>query len=192
MSKTLSTILTIFKVVKIIAKVVFILCIIGGAGCLIGLATLPMAAVFAEEYLDLSSAYLGCFVGAAVCAAEAVFAFFAARYFDNVLKAGTPFTLEGSKEIFRLGIASIIISVACAIIVGVASFVFVLIADPTMDAPDVNMSISLSTGLVFLFLSLIFKHGAELQAPIAQEPRQEIVQEPKQEEQGSASEGLAE
>ena len=188
MSKALSNVMTVFKVVKIIAKVVFILCIIGGAGCLIGLATLPIASYFAEESLDLASAYLACLVGAVICAAEAVFAFLAARYFDNVLKAGTPFTFESSKEIFRLGIISIIISVASAIFVGVVSFVFILIADPTMKSPDANMSVSLSTGLIFLFLSLIFKYGAELQASSAQEPCQETAQEVQE----SASEDLAE
>ena len=42
MSKTLSHILTVFKVVRVIAKVVLILCIVGGVGCLIPLVTLPL------------------------------------------------------------------------------------------------------------------------------------------------------
>ena len=104
MNKTLSTLLTIFKVAKIVAKVIFILCIIGGAGCLLGLLTLPLAASFlsaeelVEEGLTLPSAYLGCVVGAISCAGEAVLAFFAERYFKHVLAAGTPFTFDGALE----------------------------------------------------------------------------------------------
>lgn len=177
MSKTLSTILTVFKVAKIVAKVVFILCIVGGAGCLIGLATLPLldlaiAAEFvAEEGIELGAAYLACVTGAVTCAGEAVFAFFAERYFGHVLTSGTPFTFGGAKESFRLGITSIIISGAIAVASGLALAVAQLMSAgvPTVD---VDVSVSLSTGLFFLFLSLIFKHGAELKAAVPEEPEQ--------------------
>lgn len=180
MSKSLSTILTVFKVVRIIAKVVFILCIIGGAGCLLGLVTLPLVSgilssqFFFEEGLTLASGYLGCTVGAVACAGEAVFAFMAERYFKNVLIAGTPFTLDGAKESFRLGIASIIISVATSVLAGAVSAFVLIFAPSALLESDISMSFSLSTGLFFLFLSLIFKYGAELtQKPCAQETEAE-------------------
>ena len=177
MSKTLSNILTVFKVAKIVAKVIFILCIVGGVGCIIGLATLPVVGVLtqviAEEGLALASAYLDCIVGAITCAGEAVFAFLAEKYFDNVLNAKTPFTFDGAKESFRLGIASIIISVATSAIAGVASLIILLLMSPGAVEPDVNMSFSLSTGLFFLCLSLIFKHGAELQVSSAKKAQQD-------------------
>lgn len=169
MSKTLSTILTIFKVAKIVAKVVFILCIVGGAGCLVGLATLPLldlaiAAEFvAEEGIELGAAYLACVTGAVTCAGEAVFAFFAERYFGHVLESGTPFTFEGSKESFRLGLVSIIVSGAVSVASGLALAIYQLISSSGAQL-DVDMSVSLTTGLFFLFMSLIFKYGAEVQA----------------------------
>ncbi len=169
MSKTLSTILTIFKVAKIVAKVVFILCIVGGAGCLVGLATLPLldlaiAAEFvAEEGIELGAAYLACVTGALTCAGEAVFAFFAERYFGHVLESGTPFTFEGSKESFRLGLVSIIVSGAVSVASGMALAIYQLMSSGGAQL-DVDMSVSLTTGLFFLFMSLIFKHGAELKA----------------------------
>ena len=187
MSKTLSKILTVFKVARIVAKVVFILCIIGGAGCLLGLSTLPIVGAlltipeFVEEGLDLPTAYLECIVGAISCAGEAVFAFFAERYFKSVLDAGTPFTFEGAKKSFRLGITSIIISAATAVVVGFASIIIQLFASAVTEA-DVSTSFSLSTGLFFLFLSLIFKHGAELQAP--------PIEDTQLEEQKSETESL--
>lgn len=177
MSKTLSNILIVFKVAKIVAKVVFILCIVGGAGCLIGLGTLPLipkdvaAELLAEEGVDIASACLACATGAISCAGEAVFAFFAERYFGNVLAAGTPFTFEGAKESFRLGLISIIISVAVSVVSGMALVVYQLISSGGTEF-DVNMSVSLATGLFFLFMSLIFKHGAELGAAIPKDPEQ--------------------
>lgn len=184
MSKTLSIILTIFKVVKIVAKVIFILCIIGGIGCLISIATFPMlqALESSELYPDIEihfpSLYLACAVGFIACVGEGIVAFFAERYFANVLSAGTPFTLEGSKECFRLGLTSIIVSAAATVISGMFVAISLLISDVTVY--DTNISISLSTGLFFMFLSLIFKHGAEIQSS--------AVKAPKQEEQTSESE----
>lgn len=162
MSKTLSNILTVFKVARVIAKVVFILCIVGAAGCLLALAALPIAGtILSGEGIDISYTYPACIVGLIACAGEIVFAFLAERYFKNVITAGTPFTLEGSKECFRLGITSIIISVATSIIAGFAAAICMIL---TMSASelDFDMSMSLSTGLFFLFISLIFKYGAEV------------------------------
>lgn len=190
MGKTLSNILTVFKVARIIAKIVFILCIIGGAGCLLGLSALPLAeAVLSAvgEGVIVSSAYAGCIIGLFACTGEAVFAFFAERYFKNVLKAGTPFTFEGAKESFRLGIMSIIISVAVSIITGfIASIVLLFMLGNTADI-DFNTSFSLSTGLFFLFMSLIFKHGAEVQQAYAERTYAEnsYTEEQKQENQNS-------
>lgn len=177
MRKTLSNILTIFKVAKIVAKVVFILCIVGGAGCLIALSTLPIFRIIlpiqslVKEGLDLPSVYLACTVGAIACAGEAILAFLAERYFGNVLNAGTPFTREGAKESFRLGLASIIVSVATSVVLGIA-FAIIFLISPGVSEFDIGTSISLSTGLFFMFLSLVFKHGAELQES-AEAPTQE-------------------
>ena len=168
MSKTLSNILIVFKVARIVAKVIFILCLIGGIGSLIGLVCLPMASgllaldIVAAEGIDIASAYLGCLISVIVCSGEAVMAFLAERYFKNVLRAGTPFTFDGAKEVFRLGVASIIVSVAVSVLTGILTAIVLLFAYPTVIESDFNVSISLSTGLFFMFLSMLFKHGAEL------------------------------
>lgn len=181
MSKTLSNILTVFKVVKIISKVVFILCIVGGAGCLIGLTALPMMEallpmdLLAEEGLDLPTTYLSCIVGLIVCVGEAIFAFLAERYFGHVLEAGTPFTLAGAKECFRLGIASLIIEVATSVAAGVAAGILLLFSQNLTEI-DADASISLSAGLLFLFLSLIFRYGSELNRPAVEEKTEETTE----------------
>ena len=184
MSKTLSNILTIFKVVKIISRVVLILCIVGGVGSLIGLALLPMAkgfltsGLFGTEGFVLKSAVLGCIIGIISCAGEAVFELLVERYCANVMKAETPFTFDGAKECFRLGIASLIISVSTSTLIGIITLVFQLLSGSAAEA-NVNVSFSISIGLFLLFLSLIFKHGAEIKETPVEEPCQE---EPLQEE----------
>jgi len=185
MSKSLSVILTVFKVAKIIAKVVFILCIVGGAGCLLALVVLPLAGsslpaeIFEEAGLAIAAAYPACVVGLVSCIGEAIFAFMAERYFGNVLRDGTPFNFDGAKECFRLGIASIIISAATALVAGIAGAILLAIAKSSSDI-DVNMSISLSTGLFFLFLSLIFKYGAEIKEEPGESEKSESESETNQ------------
>lgn len=174
MSKTLSTILTIFKVARIIAKVVFILCIVGAAGCTLAICMLPIIQTFLpsqiliDEGVDFVYAYPACFVGLISCIGEGIFAFMAEKYFGNVLNAGTPFTHNGAKESFRLGLASIIISVVISIVVGITIGILTLILSNPTNL-DVEASFSISTGLFFMFLSLIFKHGAELQGSTSEE-----------------------
>ena len=178
MSKTLSNILTIFKVAKIVAKVVYILCIVGVAVCLVALVTLPLVENIlpmqspVEEGTEFSAVYPACIAGLIACAGEAIFAFMAERYFGNVLSAKTPFTFEGARECFRLGLASIIISAAISVASGLVVPLVAMLTGSISDV-DLNVSISLSTGLFFLFLSLICKHGAELGTPAAEAPKQE-------------------
>ncbi len=189
MSKTLSNILTVFKVVRIIAKIVFILCIVGGVGCLLGSTILPMVGgllptrLLEAEGIDISSATLACVIGVVACAGEAVFAFLAERYFKGVLDAGTPFTFEGAKESFRLGVTSIVISVAVSVIAGILALIIALISPMSVAESDISTSVSISTGLIFMFLSVVFKHGAELKEVAA-------VGEENQEEQASEFESL--
>ena len=168
MSKTLSTILTLFKIARVIAKIIFILCIIGLAGCLIALLMLPLVEgilppdILAEAGLEINSVYLACIAAAVSCAAEGVFAFLAERYFKSVIEDGTPFTFSGAKRALRLGLISLIISFATSLIVGIFLGMYAILSSD-LSSMDINTSISVSTGLFFLFISLIFKHGAEVQ-----------------------------
>ena len=179
MSKALSNVMTVFKVARIVAKVILILCIVGSAGCVLGLVLLPLADVllrtdiFAKQGINLATAYGDCIIGAVTCAGEAIFAFLAYRYFENVEKAGTPFTYDGSKEVFRLGLASLIIAVATSVAAGIVSFVIMLLTSPEAFEPNIGIEFSLTTGLFFMFLSMIFKYGAELQEAKSEDAKQE-------------------
>ena len=179
MSKSLSNIMTVFKVARIVAKVVFILCIVGGVGCVLGIITLPMvgdllSSPMAEAGMEAVAAIPACIVGGITCAGEAVLAFLAERYFANVLSVQTPFTEAGAKECFRLGVASLIASVAISVVGGIVVAIAML-ASPGMAETDVGGAISLTEGLFFMFLSLIFRYGAELTAQ--QEEKEEQTEQ---------------
>ena len=179
MSKTLSNILTVFKIARVLAKIVFICCIIGGVCCLLGLFMLPMVeavipdTILAETGLDIDAARLAMIVAIVSCIGEAVFAFLAERYFKSVLDAQTPFTFNSAKECFRLGVTSLIISAAVSIISAIVSSVIVAIAQLNVLEPNFSTSITLSTGLFFMFISMLFKYGAEQQENLSEETPKE-------------------
>lgn len=168
MSKTLSNLLTIFKVAKVLAKIAFILCIIGASGCALGFFALSAVDSFMPEQLvangiNVNVAYFELIVGTVACIGAAVFSFLSGKYFKNVLAAGTPFSFDGAKECFRLGVASIIISAAVAVVSAIAAGVVTILENSLALNSNIETSITFSTGLFFMFLSLIFKYGAELQ-----------------------------
>lgn len=92
--------------------------------------------------------------------AGAVLAKFTEVYFRNELKAGTPFTFEGAEELRRLGILGIAIPLAASI---AGAIVAAVTANQTgIEKHQINSGAGIALGLIFLVLSVIFKHGAEI------------------------------
>ena len=112
MSKSLRTVQTVCKVCKVLAEIVFVLLVVGAVlmlacGIFIGAgkmdALLSSGALVLDEMLQQSGATQEYVTAVFVCltiiiAAEAVVAKFINVYFKHELKAGTPFTFEGAKE----------------------------------------------------------------------------------------------
>jgi hypothetical protein len=175
MSKSLKTIQTIVKVARVIAKIVMILCIIGVVG-----SVFALGATVAANGLDstglLSSVtkgdmYFGSITALIACAAEIVLSFLAIKYFDNELAAGTPFTFDGSKELFRLGLINLAVGFGVSLLQVVVSGIIWLYF-PEMELVT-EESFSMSTGLFMMFLSLVFKYGAEVSSPAFSEYEEE-------------------
>lgn len=172
MSKSLKTVQTVCKVCKVLAEIAFVLLVVGAVlmlacGIFIGAgkmdALLSSGALVLDEMLQQSGATQEYVTAVFVCltiiiAAEAVVAKFINVYFKHELKAGTPFTFEGAKEMLRLGIITIAVPSAASVI----SAIYLTVV--TADSGDWNFSvkISLGLGLMFLALSPLLKHGTEL------------------------------
>lgn len=172
--KTLQTIQMISKIAKILSKIIFICCIVGFCLCIVGVVGLAVGApvmklggVTFESVLqhntDMStgSLYAALAAGLIVCAGEGVLAKFAMHYFDRELKDGTPFTLGGAKELFRLGILSVCIPIGVQIL---TQIVCTILAKTMTDVETTEMEMggAVSTGVLFLVMALVCKYGAEL------------------------------
>lgn len=174
--KTLDTIQSLAQVGKVLSKITQILCIVGACLCLVGLVLAPlgeMALLQAEnvtvhsliqaagrtlpEVLSLVSA------GLVMCVAEAVLAAFSHRYFANELAAGTPFTHAGARELQRLGILTIALSLGGEIAASIcASLIPALLGQrPLSPADPADGFSSVSLGITFLIVSLLCHYGAQ-------------------------------
>lgn len=173
MSKSLKTVQTVCKVCKVLAEIAFVLLIVGAVlvlacGIFIGAgkmdALMSSGALVLDEMLQQSGVTQEYVTAVLVCmtiiiAAEAVVAKFINVYFKHELKAGTPFTFEGAKEMLRLGIITIAVPVGASL---AATIVFDIMAAGSGLDSEFNFEISLGMGLMFLALSPLLKHGTEL------------------------------
>ena len=173
MSKSLKTVQTVCKVCKVLAEIAFVLLIVGAVlvlacGIFIGAgkmdALMSSGALVLDEMLQQSGVTQEYVTAVLVCmtiiiAAEAVVAKFINVYFKHELKAGTPFTFEGAKEMLRLGIITIAVPAGASL---VATIVFGIMAAGSGLDSEFNFEISLGMGLMFLALSPLLKHGTEL------------------------------
>lgn len=172
MSKSLKVIQTIYQIAKILSKIVFITCIIGFAGCIIGIVFFEALGdvvvgevtikglIETSSELSVASMYDAMISGALFCAAECVIAKFASIYFANELKDGMPFTKNGYKELFRLSIIMLSISIGVNIIVAISHGVISALYENVEELNAFDAS-SITTGVAMMFLSLIYKTATE-------------------------------
>ncbi len=174
--KTLNTIQTLSKIGRVLSKIVYICCIIGAAGCVVGIVSLPFASsgifkiggvtiyglVVNRAGIDLNSLYSLMTGAMIVCIGQAITARFAENYFTHELTAGTPFTISGAKELFRLGIITICVPLGTSIFAQIISAIVAEFVN-CGDAFKAEDSSSVALGVMFLVTSLLCRYGAELQ-----------------------------
>ena len=85
---------------------------------------------------------------------------FALAYFKAEQAVGTPFTHEGADAIRRLGIRNIVLPLVAVIVI---SAIFVTFGLPQPAGNDWSNLSSVSTGIVLILASPIFRYGADLE-----------------------------
>ena len=173
MSKSLNIIQTLAKLGKIFSQIIFVCCLVGGIGGLVGIAVLLGAKGLVIGGRDITSLFISessitketmifaCIAAFIACAAECVLSKFANIYFKHELADGTPFTAEGSREILRLGILTIAIPMGALILEGIVYGISEVFYPMTEQIHMEDMA-SVGMGIMFLIASVIFKCGAEL------------------------------
>ena len=174
--KSLQTIQTLSKLGKVLSKINYIFCMIGAIGCAVGLASLPFAdqgifkiggvsihgLIVNNAGIDLTSLYPAMTGAMILCIGQTVLAKYAEIYFRNELTAGTPFTVDGAKELLRLGILTICIPLGCLIVAEIVSGIMAgfLNCDDLLKIENAD---SVILGVMFIIMSVLCRYGAELE-----------------------------
>lgn len=180
---TLAALQKLSRLGKILSKIVFILSLIGGIGCLAGLAGM----LFLPESIRLGSVTIKGIVeksaeisreafcvslamGLFLCAGEAVLSRLAEICFRNELAAGTPFTLSGARELIRLGICAVCIPLGCRLLAAIVWQIFAHLLGNTAE-PQLGEAATVALGCMMIVAGLLCRYGAELTRTDDAQPR---------------------
>lgn len=170
----LKKIQTIMKVLRIITKIAFVACIVGGALCLLSLLLLFLGDVMglvgvevaksmiSPKDISLSVAYCAVLVGLCQTIFGALITHKWNRYYKMEEEDGTPFMEESAKYLFSTAIYELIMGFVAFIVSTVIVAVFEVTHADVNFPQDIKFSFDAATVLFTLFLSLVFKYGAEV------------------------------
>lgn len=171
--KTLNAVQTLSKIGKILSKIVYICCIVGFCGCVAGILamfagaeTVKLGGVTLHSILEteadvsVGSVWAAIAVGMILCVGEFFVARMAHRYFEHELNAGTPFTLDGAKELLRLGISVVWIPIATTVLAQVTQGVMAQCME-NVETLNLEGFDSVTLGVMLILMSLLCKYGAE-------------------------------
>lgn len=164
--KSLEVIQKIVKVLRILAKIAYIFCIIGAVASAIGAASLfaidenseiwkKALEAIKPDTIDLAAVRCTCLTGVFVCAAGAVLSWFSKRLFEDELAAGTPFDRHICKDVLKVGIIYLAVSVGSGIIIAIIYACF------NLDADGSGFS-GFTTGIVYIICWLLCRYGADV------------------------------
>ena len=171
--KSLQTIQKTFRVFQILSKIAMILSFIwagmAALGLLCAMVWLNSGTVFgADQELIYRMTVTGSLtemigvllVDMILALTDGTLLAFALRYFKAEQADGTPFTLRGADQVLHLGIRTIVLPLVAAIVCAVVCQLMGVPQNAVRDWGNLN---SLTTGLVLILTSVIFRYGAELE-----------------------------
>lgn len=162
--KSLQRVQKAANVLRILAKIGYILTIVGAIFCGIFGSNATVREWLAKEGTTFVTREYVCYcVCAAIgCASGIALAYFNLRFYEAELAAGTPFTKPLVKELRKLGLLHILLPIAASIVVAVVSAAM---------HTDVNFDTAggISAGIAYLLLSLPADYGADLTALVPNE-----------------------
>lgn len=171
--KSLKIIQVLCKIGQILSKIAFILCIVGASLSLLGILSLACgietieingvtigSMIQNDSGMSMGTMYTTLAVGIVMMAGEIAIAKFVELYFKHELIAGTPLTLEGAKEMRRLGILKIAISLGTVILAAIVQAILKATLTDVVEV-DLDHSGAIVMGVMYLILSLVLQYASE-------------------------------
>lgn len=174
--KELKIIQTLAKIGKVLSKIVYICGIVSLCMCIVGIISvatgfgviklggITLKSIISDNFgFETGTLYAYLSAGIVFCTGEMILAKNAENYFKRELNDGTPFTFEGAKELFRLGILNICIPIGTQIL---AKIVYSVVSKFTNNevAFGANDDTSVMLGIMLMVIAVICKYGATLRS----------------------------
>ena len=185
--KSLKNIQLLVKILRIISLVVFILCIIGAAGCALALIIVPVCQdikimgektlqmLLLEKNVHMYQVYCGLCIGFVSCGVGIFLSRYNELFFEEELSVGTPFTFPMVKKTRKVALVNIIVSlcssILAAIVVGIICAIY-----RSKYSFNYGLFSTIGFGLALLVISLFTQYGAEKDNG---GPEQEVIEENK-------------
>ncbi len=171
--KSLESIQKIFNAGRILSKIGKIVCIVGaciGACGILGIIFIPdnlkIGGTTIKGIVDTSASgegagYASLAVMIIMCIGYAILCRLGEKCFENELKAGTPFTVEGGKELTLLGMYTVCIP----LITNFAGKIAIQILQHFMEGVknvDLDYNMNVGLGFAIIVMGMLCRCGAEL------------------------------
>ena len=184
--KSLKIIQVLAKIIWIICKVLFVIFIIGAAGCLLGISLFTLvqpikvnadqtvAQLLAEKGVNTAQAYAGMSAGLISCGGGIFLAKYTELFFKEELDAGTPFKHDIVKKMRKVALVNIIVSLGLSILCGIVVGVICAVNHIENNSDLFKIFSTIGFGLALLVISLFCEYGADLA-----EPKEEVDARPE-------------
>jgi len=168
MSRNLTIVQKISKVLGILSKIGFIMSIVGLVCCIVGLVLSVVGGLsmeFAQKFvkaelennITMKQVTGYCLSGLVVCIVSVIVTKAHKDYFEMEQKVGTPFTAEGAKSFRTLGIMNIVAPLINVVAVAIVNSIFKIRFEYTVDG-------SMGVGIAMILISFVLAYGAELES----------------------------
>ncbi len=173
--KTIEKIRKLCSLARILSRIAFVIAVVGAVLCLAGIISLAAGAdgvlkiggvtlhtLMVEAGEERGSVIAAMLMWMIVLIGEAVTAGYAGLCFRSELEEGTPFTEKGSDEMLKLGIICISVPLGCTVIGSIAEGIAAALMNVEKNGlPDCSIDGSVTLGVMFIFVSLLCRYGAE-------------------------------
>ena len=171
--KSLKIIQVLSKIAKILCTVLFIVCIVGASCCALAVILLPIfkdtviyenksfSIIIAENGSNYMTAFVGSLVGLIVCSTGIFLSKYTELFFEKELELGTPFNKELVKDMRKMALVHIFVSLGIAILLAILVGCFKL-NYPELDFSNDDHGGTIGFGIAMLIISLFCDYGAEL------------------------------
>lgn len=179
--RSLKIIQVLAKILWVICKVLFVIFIIGAAGCVLGLALFgavqplkvnaeqTVAQLLEEKGIQPALAYAGMSAGLISCGGGIFLAKYNEIFFKKELDEGTPFKHHIVKEMRKVALVNILVSLGLTIVGAIVISVVCAVNHIESRQDFMQMISTVGFGLALLVISLFCEYGADLAEPNVEE-----------------------